>query len=64
MKIIFMETQLCCFFTFLISVFFEWFHAFLKSIDFIINSLITAVEVIVPYVTEVVKLCSNFSCCH
>ena len=44
------------FFTILISEFFEWLLAFMKSIDFIIEDLITAVGVIIPHVTEVVKL--------
>jgi len=56
--------KLSCFvlFTILISVFFEWFLAFLNSIDFIIDDLITEILVIITFVTEVVKLCNNFSC--
>jgi len=52
------------FFTILISVFFEWFLAFLKSTDLIMDELNTAVGFIITYVTEVVKLCNNSSGRH
>jgi hypothetical protein len=52
------------FFTILISVFFEWFLAFFKSTDLIMDDLITTVGFIVTYVTEVLKQCNHFSGFH